>query len=78
MEQSPQDVANAFVTEYAHEDGVERALVKFARRLSQESGYVVEESKIGGQRVRLPVFVELQTVLEIAQELISRSQARVL
>lgn len=45
------DVANAFVTEYERRDGVVRALVVFARRLAQEEGYVVEEERIGGQRV---------------------------
>lgn len=45
------DVVNAFVTEYEREDGVMRALVKFGRRLAQEAGYVVEERKLGGQRV---------------------------
>lgn len=45
------DVVNVFVTEYEKPDGVRKALVTFARRLAQESGYVVEEASIGGQRV---------------------------
>ncbi len=45
------DVVNAFVTEYDRKDGVLRAVVKFCRRLAQESGYVVEERKLGGVRV---------------------------
>jgi hypothetical protein len=45
------DLASVFVTEYEKETGVGRALVRFARRLAQEAGYVVEETSIGGQRV---------------------------
>ena len=45
------DVVNAFVTRYDSDDGVLRSVVKFARRLAQESGYVVEEKGIGGVRV---------------------------
>jgi hypothetical protein len=45
------DVASAFVTEYERPPGVLRAVVKFARRLGQESGYVVEEHELGGVRV---------------------------
>src|SRR5438067_1540571 len=45
------DVVNAFVTEYQRRDGVIPALMKFARRLAQESGYVVEEESLGGQHV---------------------------
>jgi hypothetical protein len=46
-----QDIVNAFVTEYERKQGVLRAVVKFSRRLAQESGYVVEEHKLGGVRV---------------------------
>jgi GNAT superfamily N-acetyltransferase len=45
------DVASVFVTEYQRDKGVGAALVRFARRLAQEAGYVVEETSIGGQRV---------------------------
>jgi hypothetical protein len=45
------DIVNAFVTRYKQDVGIERALVKFARRLAQESGYTVEETKLGGARV---------------------------
>jgi hypothetical protein len=45
------DVVNAFVTRYDSDDGVLRSVVKFARRLAQEQGYVVEEKGIGGVRV---------------------------
>jgi hypothetical protein len=45
------DVVNAFVTEYGKPDGVLRAVVTFVRRLAQESGYVVDETKLGGVRV---------------------------
>jgi hypothetical protein len=45
------DVVSAFVTEYTKRDGVRVALIRFARRLAQESGYRVEERKIGGERV---------------------------
>jgi len=48
-----QDVVNAFVTEYKTDAGVLRAVVKFSRRLAQESGYVVEDKKRGGVRVIL-------------------------
>ncbi len=47
------DVVNVFVTEYEQPAGVLRAVVKFARRLGQESGYLVEENTLGGQRVLL-------------------------
>lgn len=46
-----QDVVNAFVTEYKREAGVTAALVRFARRVALESGYVVEEREIEGVRV---------------------------
>ena len=45
------DVVSAFVTEYKARGGVRQALVRFARRLAQESGYRVEEKHVGGQRV---------------------------
>jgi hypothetical protein len=45
------DVVNVFVTRYQREPGILRALIKFARRLAQESGYVVEERKQGGVRL---------------------------
>ena len=45
------DVVNAFVTEYEKPGGVLRAVVKFARRLAAEGGYVVDENSLGGQRV---------------------------
>ena len=45
------DVINAFVTRYKKSKGVQRAFVKFARRLAQESGYLVEDEKLGGARL---------------------------
>jgi hypothetical protein len=48
---SEQDVVSAFVTRYQTDAGIERALVKFVRRLAQESGYRVEEREIGDVRV---------------------------
>jgi hypothetical protein len=45
------DVASVFVTEYRQDKGVGAALVRVARRLAQEAGYVVEEASLGGQRV---------------------------
>lgn len=48
---SDADVVSAFVTEYRDKAGVAGGLIKFARRLAQESGYLVEEAKLGGQRV---------------------------
>jgi hypothetical protein len=45
------DIVNVFVTRYEKPAGVQREMVRFARRLAQEAGYVVEESKIGGERV---------------------------
>jgi hypothetical protein len=42
-------VVSAFVTEYAKRQGVRPALIRFVRRLAQESGYRVEERRIGGQ-----------------------------
>ena len=47
------DVVNAFVTRYREDQGISRALIKFARRLAQESGYVVQERKIGATRLIL-------------------------
>jgi hypothetical protein len=48
---SEQDVVSAFVTRYQNERGIERALVKFVRRLAQESGYRVEEREVGDVRL---------------------------
>jgi len=45
------DIATAFVTRYDRPEGVLRETVKFIRRLAQEAGYQVEESKVGGVRV---------------------------
>ncbi len=45
------DVASVFVTEYERDENVGGSLVRFARRLAQEAGYVVEETELGGQRV---------------------------
>lgn len=45
------DIVNAFVTRYKKNQGIGRALVKFARRLAQESGYQVQERRIDGVRV---------------------------
>ena len=45
------DVCNAFVTRYQRHAGIERQLVRFARRLAQESGYAVDEREIEGVRV---------------------------
>ncbi len=45
------DVVNAFVTRYEKKRGIRRALVVFARRLAQQSGYKVEEKKVSGVRV---------------------------
>ncbi len=44
------DVVSVFVTRYQLDRGVLRETVKLARRLAQESGYVVDEGKIGGVR----------------------------
>jgi hypothetical protein len=46
-----EDVVSAFVTRYQSDLGIERALVQFARRLSSESGYRVEERELGGVRL---------------------------
>jgi hypothetical protein len=45
------DLVNVFVTRYARPDGVLREMVRFVRRLAQEAGYQVDETKIGGVRV---------------------------
>ena len=44
------DVVSVFVTRYEQERGVLRETVKLARRLAQESGYAVDEGKVGGVR----------------------------
>jgi hypothetical protein len=45
------DLVNVFVTRYARPEGVVRATVKLARRLAQDGGYQVEETKLGGGRM---------------------------
>ena len=45
------DLVNVSVTKYEKPDGVVRATVKFVRRLAQEQGYTVDETKIGGERM---------------------------
>jgi hypothetical protein len=45
-----EDIATAFVTRYERDEGVLRETVKFVRRLAQEAGYQVEETKVGGVR----------------------------
>jgi hypothetical protein len=47
------DVVNAFVTRYKDDAGILRALIKFVRRLAQESGYAVEEKEIAGTQLIL-------------------------
>lgn len=44
------DVVNVFVTRYERTAGVLRETVKLARRLAQESGYSIDEGKVGGVR----------------------------
>jgi hypothetical protein len=44
------DLVNVFVTRFTVDKGVLREMVKFARRLAQDSGYTVEEGKVGGVR----------------------------
>jgi hypothetical protein len=44
------DLVNVMVTRYTVPKGVLRETVKFARRLAQEAGYTVDESKVGGVR----------------------------
>jgi len=46
-----QDLVSVFVTRYQKPDGVLREMVRFVRRLAHESGYQVDETKIGGVRV---------------------------
>ncbi len=45
------DVVSAMVTRYQSDRGVQAALVEFARRLAQESGYVVDEDRVSGVRL---------------------------
>lgn len=45
------DVVNAFITRYKKNKGVTRALIVFARRLAQQSGYKVTERKLEGTRL---------------------------
>lgn len=45
------DVVSAFVTRYDSDEGIDRALVQFVRRLSSESGYRVEERSVDGVRL---------------------------
>lgn len=45
------DVVSAVVTRYDKPVGVERALVKFVRRLAQDAAYKVEERSIEGVRL---------------------------
>jgi hypothetical protein len=45
-----QDLVNVFVTRFTADKGVLRETVKFARRLAQDSGYTVDEGKVGGVR----------------------------
>lgn len=44
------DVVSVFVTRYEKDAGVLRETVKWVRRLASESGYQVDEGKIGGAR----------------------------
>ncbi len=44
------DVVNAFVTRYEKEVGVQRALIVFVRRITQQSGYTATERKVAGAR----------------------------
>jgi hypothetical protein len=46
-----EDVVNAFVTRYERPDGIAGALLRFVRRLAQESGYRVEERELGDVRL---------------------------
>ena len=46
-----EDLLNAFVTRYSKDRGILRATIVFARRLAQESGYKVDEDKLGGVRL---------------------------
>ena len=45
------DVVNVVVTRYKRSKGIDRALVKFVRRLGSESRYQIDEKKIAGVRV---------------------------
>jgi hypothetical protein len=45
------DVVVAFVTVYERDEGVEPAVVQFARRLASESGYRVSEHEVKGVRL---------------------------
>ena len=45
------DLVNVFVTRYQKPAGVLRETVRLSRRLAQEAGYRVDESKIGGARL---------------------------
>lgn len=45
------DIVNAVVVRYRSNVGILRSLIVFARRLAQESGYTVEERRLGGVRV---------------------------
>jgi hypothetical protein len=45
------DVVSVFVTRFKSNSGIQRALIKFVRRLAQEQGYVVEEDVMEGTRV---------------------------
>jgi len=44
------DLVNVFVTRFTADKGVLREMVKFARRLAADSGYQVDEGKVGGVR----------------------------
>lgn len=50
-ELAEQDVVNVFVTRYEKDVGIVTALVRFVRRLAQESGYRLEETRIEGTRL---------------------------
>jgi hypothetical protein len=45
------DVVSAFVTRYQSDAGIDRALIRFARRLAGESRYRVEEREVSGVRL---------------------------
>lgn len=45
------DLVNVFVTRYKKPEGVLRATVRLTRRLAQEAGYSVDESKVEGTRL---------------------------
>jgi len=48
---SEDDVVSAFVTRYQSDQGIDRALIQFVRRLAGESGYRVEEREVQGVRL---------------------------